>query len=179
MDSLKLKFTSGNDVPVTEARITIQEFTYIIAEIADLKARNKQYEGEWTQVWKMNNEQASHIELLREALLSYCDMEADVLEIINSTPKQSLEIHNKKFTDEISTLEQIINEQCATLKLFNMGTFKDIAHIQSDAAKKAYWQGFETARCFPDESNILTFWTKWQEQLKGQGNKVNYTREVE
>lgn len=39
MDSLKLKFTSGNDVPVSEARITRQEYEDINTEIAELKGR--------------------------------------------------------------------------------------------------------------------------------------------
>ena len=37
MDSLKLKFTSGNSVPVTEARITRQEFDDIQAKMDGLQ----------------------------------------------------------------------------------------------------------------------------------------------
>ena len=37
MEWLRLKFESGNDVPVTEARITRKEFDAIEDEIAELK----------------------------------------------------------------------------------------------------------------------------------------------
>lgn len=42
MDSLKLKFTSSNSVPVTEARITLKEFEGVMNLIADLERENKQ-----------------------------------------------------------------------------------------------------------------------------------------
>ena len=46
MDSLRLKFTSGNNVPVGEAKITRKEFLSLEKEMAELKAERNMYKAQ-------------------------------------------------------------------------------------------------------------------------------------
>ena len=41
-------------------------------------------------------------------------------------------------------------------------------HTDASLEKKAFWRGFELARCFPKRHDILTFWNEYQDHIKGE-----------
>ena len=66
MEDWRLKFKSGNNVEVRDAQLTRKEYLVIEAEISELKDELRQIKSEWKIVWLTTNEQAAHIERLRE-----------------------------------------------------------------------------------------------------------------
>ena len=87
MDNLRLKFKSGNSVPVSEARITRKEFEEIENTIAD-KDKKIKYKQLVIDLYEDKiDEQAAKIDAL---MMEYCPEEMSAEQMINYANHQKV-----------------------------------------------------------------------------------------
>ena len=134
----------------------VKQHSDAMAEIAELKERLAETQQQCKLLVIMGNsdnetidEQAAHIERLEDDVTDIRDIAGCQL--------------RNEYPNELGGWSELYSKACDAI---DSTTAQSLSAIQADAMKKAYWQAFETARCFPDDNSISDFWDKWQEQLR-------------
>ncbi len=106
---------------------------------------------------EFNNQQAARIDELEKGLSNFRDYMHDQAQTsFDSDGCYMLEDDCEMPVIYLSDIQAAIDDYTAPV---TQGEEANNPYI-----KKAFWAGFELAKCFPDRFNILEFWTEWHDR---------------